>query len=82
MLTNFRGKGMAAEDGSRLGALSVGHCDRCAVRSSGSDLVFLPWRDAGWTVRVVGRCYDVLHDGAWHFRHFTAAGVTERQPKD
>src|SRR5271169_784697 len=35
-----------------------------------SDVVFLLWRDAGWTVQLVGRYHNILHHdhGTWRFQ--------------
>lgn len=42
-----------------------------------SDIVFLLMGDAGWSVQVVGRYHDVLHNdaGTWRFHHRRAEFV-------
>jgi len=43
-----------------------------------SDVVFLLLKDTGWSVQLVGRYRDVLHndDGTWRFHRREAAFVT------
>jgi uncharacterized protein (TIGR02246 family) len=44
-----------------------------------SDVVFLLLGQTGWSIQVVGRYHDVLHevDGTWKFHQRAAAFVTE-----
>ncbi len=46
--------------------------------SAVSDVVFLLQRDTGWTVEVVGRYEDMLHNdgGTWRFHRRAATFVT------
>ena len=43
-----------------------------------SDVIFLLKGKEGWSVQLVGRYYDVLHqsDGAWRFHRRTAEFIT------
>jgi len=43
-----------------------------------SDVVFVLQEDSGWTVKLVGRYHDILHqqDGTWRFHNRTATFVT------
>jgi hypothetical protein len=47
--------------------------------SSVSDVVFVLQGDTGWTIRLVGRYHDVLHndDGTWRFHRREAMFVTD-----
>jgi SnoaL-like domain len=47
-----------------------------------SDVVFLLLGDAGWSVQLVGRYHDTLHndDGTWRFHHRAATFVTDNRP--
>ena len=44
-----------------------------------SDVIFILKGEDGWSIELVGRYHDVLHqaDGAWRFHRRTAAFVTE-----
>jgi len=44
-----------------------------------SDLVFILLGDAGWSIQLVGRYHDVLHNdgGSWRFHRRTAEFITE-----
>ncbi|MGO9856057.1 MAG: nuclear transport factor 2 family protein [Acidimicrobiales bacterium] len=44
-----------------------------------SDVIFILKGADGWSIELVGRYHDVLHqaDGAWRFHRRTAAFVTE-----
>ena len=44
-----------------------------------SDVIFILLGDAGWSIRLVGRYHDVLHNdgGSWQFHRRTAEFVME-----
>ncbi len=44
-----------------------------------SDVIFILKGENGWSIELVGRYHDVLHqaDGTWRFHRRTAAFVTE-----
>ncbi len=44
-----------------------------------SDVIFILLGDAGWSIQLVGRYHDVLHNdgGSWRFHRRTAAFVME-----
>jgi SnoaL-like domain len=45
-----------------------------------SDVIFILLGDAGWSIQLVGRYHDVLHNdgGSWRFHRRTAEFVMER----
>jgi hypothetical protein len=47
-----------------------------------SDVVFLLLGDSGWSVQLVGRYHDTLHndDGTWRFHRRAATFVTDKPP--
>ncbi len=47
-----------------------------------SDVVFLLLGDSGWSVQLVGRYHDTLHNdgGTWRFHDRVAAFVTDKTP--
>ena len=48
-----------------------------------SDVVFLLLGDSGWSIQLVGRYHDLLHnhgDGTWRFHHRAATFVTDNPP--
>ncbi|MGD0311582.1 MAG: nuclear transport factor 2 family protein [Acidimicrobiales bacterium] len=47
-----------------------------------SDVVFLLLGDSGWTIQLVGRYHDKLHNegGTWRFHHRAATFVTDKPP--
>jgi hypothetical protein len=46
-----------------------------------SDVVFLLLGDSGWSIQLVGRYHDTLHndDGTWRFHHRAATFVTDNR---
>ena len=49
-----------------------------------SDVVFLLLGDSGWTIQLVGRYHDILHNegGTWRFHHRAATFVTDKPPPE
>ena len=47
-----------------------------------SDVVFLLLRDSSWSIQLVGRYHDTLHNdgGTWRFHRRTATFLTDEPP--